>query len=58
MNEAKQLYNTSEVFEKGAALNNSVEANKAKEEKKSLHFPYIKTKENTTGLDIFNLSEF
>lgn len=55
MNEAKQLYNTSEVFEKGAALNNSVEANKAKEEKKSLHFPYIKTKENTTGLDTFNL---
>lgn len=34
MNEVKQLYHTSEAFEKGAAFNNSVEPKKAKEEKK------------------------
>lgn len=31
---------------------------KAKEERMNLHFPYVKTKENTTELDIFNLSKF
>lgn len=42
MNEAKQLYHTSEVFEKGAALNNSVEAKKTKEEKKEFAFSIYK----------------